>query len=294
MRGPVSMRFGLKPLLAGFSDAIFPPRCLGCDRLFHRQPAAAGQGPGAFLVDYFCPSCSQRWTAVTSPLCTRCGMAFTSREGPDHWCGRCLDRPGAFTRARAVGIYDGSLRIAIHALTFKGRTRLAGPLGRLLLAAYRRYWQAGEIDVVAPVPLHRSRFRKRGFNQAYLLMHSWELPGETVVVRDLLVRCRATAPQTGLDRRQRRINIKNAFAVNRSAASTGKRVLLVDDVLTTGATVEACAAVLLNDGALQVDVLTLARAYPFCTCPSRRGIFWPIPACLRGLYPRRSAAAPGV
>ena len=258
--GLLSMRHVMQPLLAGLADAIFPARCLGCGRLFHRQPSEAAQGKGVVLADHFCPSCSGQWTAVASPLCTRCGMAFTSREGPDHWCGRCLNHPGAYTRARAVGIYDGSLRIAIHALKFKGRTRLAGPLGRLLLEAYRRYWQAGEIDVIVPVPLHRNRFRKRGFNQAYLLIHSWELSVETVVVRDLLVRSRATAPQTGLDRQQRRNNIKNAFAVNRSGASTGKRVLLVDDVLTTGATVEACAAALLNDGALQVDVLTLARA----------------------------------
>lgn len=250
----------MKQLLAGLADAIFPARCLECSRLFHRLGTDAEEGHGVPLADHFCPSCRSQWTAVDSPLCTRCGLVFTSREGPDHWCGRCLNRPGAFTRARAVGIYAESLRTAIHALKFKGRTTLAGPLGRLLLAAYRQYWSAGEIDIIAPVPLHRKRFRQRGFNQAYLLIRSWGLSGETVVVRDLLVRNRATAPQTGLDRRQRRINIKNAFAVNRSGESTGKRVLLVDDVLTTGETVEACAAVLLKDGARRVDVLTLARA----------------------------------
>jgi ComF family protein len=187
-------------------------------------------------------------------------MVFKSREGGDHLCGRCLDRPDAFRRARATGIYEKNLRSAIHALKFKGKVNLAVPLGALLYDTFRHYWNAGDIDVVAPVPLHRNRFRRRGFNQAYLLVRRWRLPGETIVVRDLLLRTRATAPQTGLDRRQRRINIKNAFSVNRPDQSVGKRVLLVDDVLTTGATVNACAKALIRDGARRVDVLTLARA----------------------------------
>jgi ComF family protein len=186
---------------------------------------------------------------VASPLCSRCGLVFKSREGEDHLCGRCLDRPGAFTRARAAGIYDNALKVAIHALKFKNQVNLAIPLGALLFETFRHYWTAGDIDVVAPVPLHRHRFRQRGFNQAYLLVRRWALPAETVVIRDLLVRTRATAPQTGLDRQQRRINIKNAFSVNRRGQSAGKRVLLVDDVLTTGATAEACADALIRDGA---------------------------------------------
>ncbi len=197
---------------------------------------------------------------MASPLCTRCGLVFKSREGEDHFCGRCLARPGGFTRARAAGIYDNSLRIAIHALKFKGKVSLVDPLGRLLLHTFRHYWTDGDIDVVAPVPLHRHRFRQRGFNQAYLLVRRWTLSGETVIDRELLVRNRATAPQTGLDRRQRRSNIKNAFSLRNPGQSAGKRVLLVDDVLTTGATADACARTLIRDGAKRVDVLTLARA----------------------------------
>ncbi|WP_319526209.1 ComF family protein [uncultured Desulfosarcina sp.] len=255
----------MKPLLAAIANALFPARCMGCGQLFRRQALAKvdeNQEPdaGRALADYFCPACSGQWTAVTSPLCSRCGMVFKSRVGPDHFCGRCLERPGAFTRARAAGVYDGSLRLAIQALKFKGHTRLANPLGRLLYKTYRRYWPVGDIDLIAPVPLYRRRFRRRGFNQAFLLVKAWPLAGKAVVVRDLLARNRATPPQTGLDRRQRRINIKNAFCVSRPGESAGKRILLVDDVLTTGATAEACAAALLKDGAKRVDVLTLARA----------------------------------
>ena len=254
----------LKRLLHGMGDALFPAVCLGCGRLFQHDtsvsPRTRPAGFSAAMAPYCCPSCRDRWTAVTSPLCSRCGLVFKSREGDDHLCGRCLDRPGAFTRARAAGIYDNTLKAAIHALKFKDQVILARPLGRLLLDTFRRYWAAGEIDVVAPVPLHRQRFRQRGFNQAYLLVKRWALPPETTVIRDLLVRTRATALQTGLDRRQRRINIRNAFSLNHTGQSTGKRVLLVDDVLTTGATVDACSDALMQDGAERVDVLTLARA----------------------------------
>lgn len=254
----------LKRLLHGMGDALFPATCLGCGRLFQHDSATEPTArPATFSVavaPHFCWSCRHRWTAVASPLCSRCGLVFKSREGDDHLCGGCLDRSAAFTRARAVGIYDNTLKAAIHALKFKGKVSLAGPLGRLLLDTFRHYWMAGDIDVVAPVPLHRHRFRQRGFNQAYLLVRGWALPEETLIVGDLLVRTRATDAQTGLDRQQRRKNIRNAFSMNRRGQSAGKRVLLVDDVLTTGATADACADALIRDGAKRVDVLTLARA----------------------------------
>ncbi|MCB2146945.1 MAG: ComF family protein [Deltaproteobacteria bacterium] len=254
----------LQRLLNSMADALFPAKCLGCGRLFQQDagtpPTGHPNGFSAAMAAHFCPPCRDTWVAVASPLCSRCGLVFKSREGEDHLCGRCLDRPGAFTRARAAGVYANALQSAIHALKFKSQVSLAGPLGALLFDTFRHHWTDGDIDVVAPVPLHRHRFRRRGFNQAYLLVRRWALPDAILVVRDLLVRTRATAPQTGLDRKQRQINIRNAFSVSRPGQSTGKRVLLVDDVLTTGATADACAAALIRDGARRVDVLTLARA----------------------------------
>lgn len=250
-------------------DALFPNRCIACRRLFHHAAGSLAGGPttGTHLMaapktigPHFCPDCRERWTPVASPFCLRCGMMFQSREGDDHMCGQCLERPGAFSKARAVGIYDQSLKIAVHTLKYKGQVGLSKPLGDILLHAYRRFWAVDDIDIVAPVPLHRRRFRARGFNQAYVLIRHWALPNGTEIVRDLIVRSRPTAPQTGLDRKQRQRNIKNAFSIRHPGLTKGKRILLVDDVLTTGATVDACARTLIKDGARQVDVLTLARA----------------------------------
>lgn len=248
------------------ADAIFPARCMACDRLFlnaERTPDRAGGETEDFAVvmaPYFCSRCRNRWTRVTSPLCQRCGLVFKSRAGEDHLCGRCLDRPGHYTMARAAGIYDQSLRTAIHQLKFRGAAHLAEPLGRLLAGVFRKHWHPGEIDLIAPVPLHRRRFRHRGFNQAYLLVRRWRPAAGCTIDRELLIRARATASQRGLTRDQRRRNIKNAFAVRRPGRSAGLRILLVDDVFTTGATADACARALVRDGARRVDVLTLARA----------------------------------
>ena len=268
--GPTMVPVAVRRVLRCVGDALFPATCMACGRLFHRGAAAqepaevpdgipdAGFAPGISL--YFCQACRVKWTPVASPLCSRCGLVFKSREGEDHLCGRCLDRPGFFARARAAGIYDESLRTAVHELKFRAAVGLAGPLGALLYKTYQTHWKPGDIDVVAPVPLHRRRFRQRGFNQADLLVRNWPLTGRTERIHDLLVRTRETSPQTGLDRRQRRGNIKNAISVRRPGQVSGKRVLLVDDVLTTGATADACAHALVRDGAGRVDVLTLARA----------------------------------
>ncbi|PIE67423.1 MAG: amidophosphoribosyltransferase [Deltaproteobacteria bacterium] len=212
------------------------------------------------MVDHLCADCSHRWTPVASPMCSRCGLVFTGRSGADHLCGTCLARPGAYTRARAAGIYEGALRTAIQALKFKARIELAAPLALLLEAAYRRYWASGTMDAIVPVPMHRTRFRQRGFNQAWLLIAAGQFGEDVAIEPRALVRTRATPPQTGLNRSRRRRNLEKAFAVRQADRIEDRRILIVDDVLTTGATADACAAALIAAGARRVDVLTLARA----------------------------------
>jgi ComF family protein len=163
--------------------------------------------------------------------------------------------------SRAAGFHDGPLKAAIHSLKYRGKLQLARPLGSLLRAARQRHWPDAVWELILAVPLHGRRLRQRGFNQADLLISRGGGEKETVFShrRGVLLRSRATAPQAGLDRAARRENIRGAFRVADPAAVNGRRILLVDDVLTTGATAEECARVLLRAGAAQVDLLTLSR-----------------------------------
>lgn len=186
----------------------------------------------------------------------------------DHECGECRQRPPGFGKARAAGLYQGPLRAAIHQHKYMGREGLAVPLGRMLWSVLGRHWRPSRFDRVVPVPLHPHRMRNRGFNQAYALIRRWPelaraqgyaVPTDWIAPR-MLQRRRATRPQTGLRKSQRAENLRDAFTMAAGYRIEGLNILLVDDVLTTGATVDACARALLRGGAAEVRVLTLARA----------------------------------
>jgi ComF family protein len=220
------------------------------------------------MAPFLCPTCTSGFLPVESPQCSRCGMVFKSRQGEDHVCGECLDSPKRFQIARSAGIYKYTLMVMIHCFKYKGKTQLARPLGTLLFTAFINFWDKMSIDLIVPVPLHVKKLRMRGFNPSFLLVKDWvriaeflhvELPDIPIVI-NVLERRRWTEPQTGLGRKERLANIKNAFHIRDGSKITGKRILLVDDVYTTGATVNECAKVLLKGGAGYVDVLTLARA----------------------------------
>jgi len=222
----------------------------------------------ALMSPFICANCSGTYMAVESPICSTCGAVFESREGDDRDCGECLNAPKRFKIARSAGVYDKVLMAAIHCLKYKEKIQLARPLGVLLFMAFRRYWNKENVNLIVPVPLHKRKFRSRGFNTSFLFVREWAfitkaLNGSLSVVpvaEDMLIRKRWTEPQTGLGRKERLQNIKNAFDVRDSSKIKRKKILLVDDVYTTGATVNECAKVLMRAGAASVDVLTLARA----------------------------------
>ncbi|HIJ57275.1 MAG TPA: ComF family protein [Deltaproteobacteria bacterium] len=283
-----------KRLIDILVEAVFPAKCLVCASSIEKKDASgfslsrldpyvtiesinALKSGGAaakslfkqcfhgLLADMVCPACLSLFIPVHSPLCPDCGVVFQSNAGDDHQCEACIKAPKRFHKARAFGIYDQSLMELIHCFKYRGKIQLARAFGAMLLLTFLCFWNENEVDLVVPVPLHKKRFRKRGFNQSHLLIKTWEsmkiasyrLPH---MERDVLLRQRWTEPQTGLGRKERIRNIKDAFKVDAPDQVRRKRILLVDDVYTTGATADECSKTLLSSGAERVDVLTLARA----------------------------------
>jgi ComF family protein len=189
-------------------------------------------------------------------VCERCGDALSAWrvDGALARCARCRRARGAIDRARAIGEYEGALRAIIHALKYDGRRSLARPVGALM--RQRGADLLAGADCVVPVPLHASRTRRRGFNQAADLASCMGLP-----VCFGLERRIATAAQAGLPAAQRHRNVRDAFGLTRrGGALAGGVVVLIDDVSTTGATLEACARTLKGAGVREVRALTAARA----------------------------------
>ena len=241
MRPPASLRrFGRVVL-----DSLLPPRCLGC---------------GALTEDtgLLCPNCWNRVTFIGPPQCAACGLPFEFDLDEDALCGACARHHPAFGRARAVMAYDDGCRSLILGFKHGDRTDAAPALGRWMVRAAADLVAAA--DLIVPVPLHWTRLFARRYNQAALLADRMGRETDIPVAPDLLVRRRRTPSQGGLGARQRRENLRGAIAVHPAwRRRLDGNVLLVDDVLTTGATAEACARVLRRGGARRVDVLTLAR-----------------------------------
>ncbi len=227
-------------------DGILPPRCLSCGVSVDRQ-------------GHLCADCWKALTLLGPPCCSRCGYPFEHDMPPGTVCGACTNRPPRFMRARAVFRYDDASRTLI--LRFKHADELHGApaFGQWLARAGADLCR--DADLIAPVPLHRWRLLARRYNQAALLAQSLSRISGTPVAVDLLKRRRRTPPQGRLSAPARRRNVRGAFALRPGASKflQGGRILLVDDVLTTGATADECARVLAASGAAAVDVLTLAR-----------------------------------
>lgn len=237
---------GAKAFFRSVSDFVWPPRSL--------VSGARGIGRGPLTPEEFA-----KLRFISSPLCDRCGVPLDYSTGDETWCPVCITRPPRWQRARAALIYDDFSRRPVLDLKRAGRRDGLSTFAGWMLQV------GGDLvdsaDVLVPVPLHFTRLVMRGFNQSgWLAQEIGRAAGKPVLV-DALVRQRRTPSQAGLSGRARRRNVSGAFRLRkgRAAQIAGAQVLLVDDVLTTGATLSACTRALKQAGARQVDVLVLAR-----------------------------------
>jgi ComF family protein len=238
----------MRALIERCLQFLLPPQCHCCEKFLEEGQ----QG--------ICPDCLSKIRWIEPPLCTLCGVPFLSREIENHPCGACLTRGKYFTMARAVGYYEGPLREAIHRWKYEEKNYLTLFFGEKLAEGFCRYWDPQSFDLIIPVPLHSKRLRERGFNQALLLVKELSRRTRIPYSKRLLQKRILTPPQVNLSGGEREKGVRGSFHIQRDEEIEGKSILLVDDVYTTGATVNECSKVLLKAGAERVDVLTIAHA----------------------------------
>jgi ComF family protein len=226
-------------------NLLYPGRCRACG-----SPMGAGE-------KFFCGTCLSNVKRVGLLQCSICGMPFPDGAGQDHPCRDCMSKRPSFDMARAPLVYEGTVKEAVHLYKYRPVRALKGYLGDFIDEGATRWFS--DATVAAAVPLHKKRLRHRGFNQSlFLAMRAGEVLGIKLSL-DGLTRIRHTRPQVDLSPKDREENVRGAFMVRSPEEWKGERVLLVDDVYTTGATVKECAKVLKKAGAEAVYVLTVAR-----------------------------------
>ncbi len=227
-------------------DLVLPYRCAACGDIVAGEPG-------------FCADCWKKLSFITRPQCSQCGEPFELAVAAGTRCGACLAQPPAWSAARAVWRYEDAAREPILRLKYGDRTDLVQLFARYLAPKLPELGDAASL--ILPVPLHRWRLFQRTFNQSGLLVQALQRQTGWPASLSALRRIRRTRPQQGLSRADRLKNVRAAFDVppDQRALIKGRAIILVDDVITTGATLDACARVLLRTGAADVKVLTLAR-----------------------------------
>jgi Predicted amidophosphoribosyltransferases len=228
---------------------LFPPICLLCGSKDLYQAGCL-----------ICKDCFSSISFISHPVCARCGKPFLTETTRDHVCGNCLTQEPSFNLVRALGRYEGALETIIHNFKYKQKFSMVNLFNFLLDNMQNHEITFASYDLLIPVPLHRSRLRQRGFNQAVILGNILKKKYQMSLQPKVLQRIVYTRPQVTLPVKARKINMRNAFKVKESQSVEGKTILLLDDVYTTGATMNECAGILKKSGASRVDGFVIARA----------------------------------
>lgn len=233
-----------------FIDIIYPARCHIC-RSFILNDSRPN--------NHFCPDCLNGFSKISPPLCTICGIPFESLSEENHLCEECLRKRPFFDGLAAPYLYEGRIMDAIHQMKYAGKTYLADSLGPLIASFATKWLDNPEGLLMMPVPLHPKKLRERGFNQSLLLARTMMPILGTELDFLSLRRVIYTRSQTGLKSEERKRNVRRAFTIDGQRELEGKTVILVDDVATTGNTMNECARVLKKAGVEKVFCLVLAR-----------------------------------
>ena len=231
----------IRVILDEFLNILFPEPCPVC-----------GEQDNAAAIFPICRVCWNSLESYRGPICQLCGKFLVSSEALT--CSECLLDVPYFEYARSFGRYDGAMKEAVHQLKYYGRRNLARPLAELL-----RKLPFEKNDVIVPVPIHYNRLKVRQFNQSCLLAKELSFLIGIPFTVDSLIKIKDTRPQVELGKKERKINVRNAFAVKDKGSIVGKRVLLIDDVITTSATVRECSKELIRGGAKTVKVISLVH-----------------------------------
>ncbi|MDR1693970.1 MAG: ComF family protein [Lactobacillaceae bacterium] len=234
-------------ILSKILDVILPPRCISCGKVLNAK-------------DGVCEECFNNINFISKPHCHKCGMPFENVvSNKEIMCGLCIkDKKPIFRYGRSALRYDDFSKNMILAFKFMDKTENASTLSKWMFAAGKDIFSSG-VDLIIPIPLHYTRLLKRKYNQSALLAKKLGKLASIKVDYSSVIRAKKTKPQVEFSGKARLKNVKNAFGVKHQNKIKGKRILLVDDVYTTGSTLKECAKVLLKSGAASVDFITAAR-----------------------------------
>jgi ComF family protein len=249
MMTPMTQFSSLPSFLRKFLHVVFPAACASCETPLWDDP-----------VPFFCRACWKTLISIPGPCCPHCGLPYASpvalQQSPSHECGACRTKPPAFTQAWSLFPYQSPLREAIVLFKYRGKRSLTRHFIQAMIPALPTL---PTIDILIPVPLHPQRLREREYNQSLLLAHGLSQHLQIPLLLSCLLRVRPTVPQTSLSKKERLTNLHRAFSVDDVSRIQNQRILLIDDVFTTGTTLHECAKTLRKAGAGTVYGLTLAR-----------------------------------